>query len=296
MQPNNSFMGDIKKLFNESVIKIILNEKQGVPDFIFNVTNIIIQDVVKKIDDNGINGYNRINIDYELKQYSDKLENCFLNCVILFVPKEYKHFIQDKSGGYTVKNNANILLRIDDGVYDIHNFYNIVGHEIMHCYQNTFNNKELDEENKKKYLLFKDIYERTNEGDMWRDLSYIIYYSYNEEQEAYTVGGRMYLDSIDDDINSNDYNDIIKNTPYKIAYERLMRCKDILSHYLTNEFYKKTIDEFCYFFNIDIFTLEKTLNEDLDKLKRKFGKNISDYLQIKKVSQKDFNSHQFLQN
>lgn len=294
MQPQNSFMSEIKRMFNENVAKTIINEKQGVPSFIFNVTNIIIQDVVNKIERHDINGYDRINIDYELFKLSNELENCFLNCVVLFVPKEYKNFIQDKSGGYTNKNNANVLLRIDNGIYNVHDFFNIIGHEIMHCYQSRFKNMDLNNYKNKNYIFFNHVYKHTNEGDMWRDLSYIIYYSYNEEQEAYTVGGRMFLDSIYDDINSNDFNDIIKNIPYNIAYERLMRCKDILSHYLTNDFHKSQIDGFCDFFHVDIFSLEKMLNNDLDSLIKKFGKNISDYLHIRKVSQNEFDGNKLL--
>lgn len=74
-----------------------------------------------------------------------------------------------------------------------------------------------------RYSLMDDIFNSYDEHHPYNILNYIIYYSFKEEQEAYTVGGSQYFSNVGfiNDINSETYINILKNSPYHIVFQRL---------------------------------------------------------------------------
>lgn len=277
-----NLVNEHKKYFDKEFKRLIINEKQGIPSFIFNATNIIVQKCVKIIESyDDYNGFNEINNVYDLSEYSDELKNINLNSTLIMYDNSYKGFNIKSNGGETVGTNINVVYSVYEGVYNIHELYNIISHEIMHAYQYTKNKNTVNQRYTNLYSKMLGILSKENVSEVETALCNIIYYSYKEEQDAYTVGGRMYFDSIEN-IDDCDFNELILKSPYRITYERLVSADRIMCKYFTDANIKKQIDYFCEIVGTDFKKLHMMLKDAFKTLITKFSKNIYDFMQINK--------------
>lgn len=243
-----------------------LNESIGVPNFINGLTSEILNLLKQSLE----NKENELNISL-----TNELSGWTVNIIL------GKDIV-----GVTYKETNEIIIGVnkykpfDDSFYS-----NIIGHELMHAYQISLVNR--------KTLLNKDLYEKMNtlfnNFEEWHPLcilNYIIYYSFIEEQEAYTVGGKEYFDNINiqHDMENNDYVSILKNSPYHIVFNRLGRARTIL---MNREYYVKEINQFCDYYNINENELLNILDNEIKTFKYKFSRIINNFCMKNNISMKD---------
>ena len=254
----------------------VLLETRGVPNEVDKISSDVFLMIKSSIKEKKLSG-------------SINLSGAFENWKVEY----YCSLFIDSNGGVTRydKKTIRINIMVDENLcFNELNLSEIIGHELMHVYQFYLNtNTVFSKEDKyEMYSKMREIFEKVsnNETNPFYILNYIIYYSFTEEQEAYTVGVKEYFKqfSIEDFKTNDDYKEIIKSNPFYIVFERLGKAKTLLNGY---EFYEDVINEFCALYGIKYKDLVKMLNESIVNLKYKFQRVLADFFIENNVSFED---------
>lgn len=262
-----------REIFNLS--KKMIFESLGVPNDV-KMETISIMNIIK---DNITNN----------KKLNDEIEiECFDGWKIIY----NSNFYIDNNGFMNLNEKTILLsIKIDSNYkFDTNTISNILSHELMHIFQLKVgsnkiisNEKSSDMYNKMNYIF--DML-KNNEMQPMVFLNYIIYYSFREEQEAYTVGGKEYFDNIEleHDMTNEEYIKILKNSPYHIVFLRLGRAQSILNN---REFFSDIINNFLNIYKISYDELVKILNEEIKVFRYKFDRVICDFCDRNNISMRE---------
>lgn len=192
---------------------------------------------------------------------------------------------------YDEIKQINLTISVDSKLnVDKKTLSNILSHELMHVYQIKLGSNTILSNDKSSdiYRTMIAVFETYKNQEMHPLvlLNYIIYYSFKEEQEAYTVGGREYFENIElqHDMTNSQYIEILKNSPYHVVFLRLGQAQSILNNM---DFFGEHIDTFCKIFDITYEKLREMLNLEIKTFRYKFDRVICDFCERNDISMND---------
>lgn len=268
-------------LFANDVSETLLYETRGVP----NSINVVTSSLLSRIKDK---------INNEVFNETLEIGGLFDGWSITFTASRDFYGMNGVTQEY--KKNVEIAFNIDENNnFDECNVSNLIGHELMHVFQYYVGSNSIMKNKTKSemYEIMNDVFNLYSNNKIICSLNYIIYYSFIEEQEAYTVGGKEYFNNFDDKkiIDYDSYYSFISSSPFYLAFQRLKEGKEILENY---RLYKDIIDWFCSLYKIKYEDFVKVLNNSIFSLKYKFKRVLADFFIDNDISADDRKKFMFI--